>query len=120
MCRQVALAIFFVALGGLRGLGLACARQLVGEGARVVVSARDQQGIENRATARILSDLGMDDQADRTRRATEARWHPRTHCSSCGRRGAACICGTQTDYGGVPDTDEPCNHDVEAERLGGI
>ncbi|MCA0332136.1 MAG: SDR family oxidoreductase [Actinobacteria bacterium] len=36
----------YVVTGGTRGLGLACARQLVGEGARVVVSARDQQGID--------------------------------------------------------------------------
>ena len=36
----------FVVTGGSRGLGLACAEALVHEGARVVVVARDQQGLD--------------------------------------------------------------------------
>jgi 3-oxoacyl-[acyl-carrier protein] reductase len=45
----------YVVTGGTRGLGLACARQLVAEGASVVVSARDQQGIDE-----AVAELGHD------------------------------------------------------------
>jgi 3-oxoacyl-[acyl-carrier protein] reductase len=40
----------FVVTGGSRGLGLASASALVAEGARVVVAARDQQGIDEAIT----------------------------------------------------------------------
>lgn len=42
----------FLVTGGSRGLGLACASALVAEGARVVVSARDEAGVQ-RAVAQL-------------------------------------------------------------------
>lgn len=53
----------FVVTGGSRGLGLACARQLVGEGASVVISARDQQGLDE-AVAELGSEHAVGVPAD--------------------------------------------------------
>src|SRR5688572_16421194 len=61
----------FLVTGGSRGLGLACATVLVAEGARVVLSARDEAGV--RAAADGLGDAATGVAADLGDDATPAR-----------------------------------------------
>jgi len=72
----------FVVTGGSRGLGLASAEALVAEGARVVVVARDQRGLDE-AVARLgggehavglSADLGQTPTAERVIAAAVARY----------------------------------------------
>lgn len=49
----------FVITGGSRGLGFATARVLVGEGARVVLAARDAEGVNKAATELGGSDVAF-------------------------------------------------------------
>lgn len=71
----------FVVTGGSRGLGLASARSLVAEGAKVVICARDQQGIDEAITelgassaVGVPADLADSASAERVAAAAVARF----------------------------------------------
>ncbi len=71
----------FVVTGGSRGLGLASARALVAEGAKVVICARDQQGIDeaiaelgSSSSVGVPADLADSSSAERVVAAAVARF----------------------------------------------
>ncbi len=68
----------FLVTGGSRGLGFATAQALVAEGARVMIAARDEQGVSNAALELacegVAADLADPDAAERLVAATVASY----------------------------------------------
>ena len=80
--------------GGSKGIGLACARLFVSEGARVVITSRSQENLDNASAAlgagiAITADLTDPDQALRTVDAVERELGPLdvlVNCAGAARR----------------------------------